>query len=226
MITKPKGENSFSACNAARLLSRNSIKSVWVSFPLHLNWYWLLTALKVWNIIKCFRFEQDWWNYSYGDMLSLTCGTTSQPFKLNTFFSNAFDFMYLLSFTTLTDITYVFNKLLLCARLWYLLQEWMAKFPCSNHYNILPSLLHQIFSYFPGSCVPFLLTIVMVSSVCQLNSATGCPEIWSNITLVSLRECFWKRLICKSVGWVVCSQGRLLFLGGSGSCNQLKARKE
>lgn len=176
--------------------------------------------------LNAFWFEQDWWNYSYGDMLSLTCGTTSQPFKLNIFFSNAFDFMYLLSFTTLTDITYVFNKLLLCARLWYLLQEWMAKFPCSNHYNILPSLLHQIFSYFPGSCVPFLLTMVMVNSVCQFNSAMGCPEIWSNITLVSLRECFWKRLIFKSVGWVVCSQCRLLFLGGSGSCNQLKARKE
>ena len=159
-------------------------------------------------------------------MLSQTYGTTFQSFKLNTFFKNAFDFMYLHSFTTLTDITYVFNKLLLCARLWYLLQECMVKFPCSSHYNILPSLPHQIFLYFPGSCVSFLLTIVMVNSVCQLNSAMGCPEIWSNITLVFLRECFWKRLIFKSVDWIVGSQCRLLFLGGSGSCNQLKARKE
>lgn len=142
---------------------------------------------------------------SYGGMLSLTCETTSQPFKLNTFFKSAFDFMYLHSFTTLTDITYVFNKLLLCARLCYPLQEWMAKFPCSSHYNILPSLLHQIFSYFPGSCVPFLLTIVMVNSVCHLNSAMGYPEIWSNITLVFLRECFWKRLMFKAVDCVGCS---------------------
>lgn len=98
-----------------------------------------------------FWFEQDWRNYSYVEMLSWACGTTSQAFKLNTFFKNAFDFMHLHSFTNLTNITYVFDKLLLCARLWPLLQEWMVKFPCSGHYNVLLSLLHQLFLCSPWS---------------------------------------------------------------------------
>lgn len=55
----------------------------------------------------------------------------------------------------------------------------------------------------PGSSIAFPFTTVMINSVCQLDSAMGCPEIWSNIILVFLRGCFWIRLIFKSVDGVV-----------------------